>query len=214
MSAGRKQQRVLCLHGSGGSAENFLKQLAPLRNALSASMPLIEWEFEALDAPDGRWWTYPQGERSYTASAYQGDDVSIDAVEAALARNDFVGIIGFSQGAMLAAIVVARALLSEGSEETSLRFAVLSGAAVPKPYEALLQQLADTTGTTLPTLHTLSKMDTMNPPDMGEWVASCFAPSAKVLWHGAGHTIAPEACLSEVVEFVSAATSKKANDVK
>ena len=64
---------------------------------------------------------------------------------------------------------------------------------MPKPYEPLLHRLRDTPAPPLlmPTLHTLSAADGMNPPEMGEEVARCFEPLAEVLWHSDGHAIPP-----------------------
>ena len=121
--------RVLCLHGSGGSAASFFSStLAPLRAASS-------WDFACLDAPHpgGKWWTYPAGERSYTAFTLTGADESVALVEAELIERPCVGLLGFSQGAMLAALVAQRCSL--GLSDVRLRFAIMAGAATPKAYE-------------------------------------------------------------------------------
>ena len=144
--------RILCLHGSGGSGDAFLARLAHLQEGTART-------FHAIDAPSGRrtWWTYPAGERSFTASSYEGAEQSIAAVEAELESGGYVGLLGFSQGAMLAAIVAARASLRESCP--LLRFAVICAAAVPKPYEPLLERLraAPEAAAALPTLHCLSE---------------------------------------------------------
>ena len=121
---------LLCLHGSGGSAAEWAR--------ISAWARASSWELTAIDAPagNGKWWTYPPGQRSFTASSYTGAEESIQMVEAELIRGKHSGVIGFSQGAMLAA-------------------------------------------------------DPMNPSNLGEEVANCFAPSAEILWHGDGHALPP-----------------------
>ena len=81
-------------------------QCASANARVSANVP---WELDALDASRGQWWTYPAGERSFSASEFFGAEESIAAVEAAIARGGHVGILGFSQGAMLAAVVAMRA---------------------------------------------------------------------------------------------------------
>ena len=189
-------RRVLCLHGSGGSAASFLERLAPLKTALGD-----EFEFTALDGPGGKWWTYPAGERSFSASSYTGAEESIAAVEAELAKG-YTGLLGFSQGAMLAALVAARCSLKES--EVSLKFAVICGAATPAPYDALLARSRDATeAVALPTLHCLSKADTMNPPELGEALAGCFRhPPAQLLWHSIGHQLPPNEELPKVVAFM------------
>lgn len=194
-AAGR---RVLCLHGSGGSASTFLSGgLAPLRSASP------EWEFVAIDAlSNGRWWTYPAGQRSFTADSYDGAEASIAAVESELATGNYRGLIGFSQGAMLAAIVAARDLL--GESDSKLQFAVICGGAMPKPYDALMSRLREAPpSASMPTLHCLSGADSINPPALGEAVAGCFRhPAAELLWHDAGHQMPPTERLAEVVAFM------------
>lgn len=198
-SPAMSSRRVLCLHGSGGSARTFVESLHPLRDAASQSA----WEFDAIDAPlNGRWWTYPAGQRSFTADSYEGAENSIAAVEDELKTGRYCGILGFSQGAMLATIVAARAML--GESDSILKFAVMCGGATPKPYETLLKRLRlSRRSWSLPTLHCLSSVDTINPPSSGEVVASCFNhPKAEILWHDAGHTMPPRESLPVVVSFM------------
>ena len=66
---------------------------------------------------------------------------------------------------------------------------VLLGAALPKPHEALLREVQVKQGVPFASLHCLIKADTINPPEMGEWVADCFGDGATKLWHGSGHVI-------------------------
>lgn len=182
-------RRVLCLQGKGGNGASMLSRLHMLRSTLGDG-----WLFECLDAPheisssgDCAWWINPPGERSYTASSYEGDDVSIAQVEAAWSAKEYDALLGFSQGAMLAAVVSARGLLGQGTVRP--KCLVLMGAALPKPYESLLSDLSSPTTSAMASLHCLSQADTINPAELGEWVANCFGPDAKKLWHGSGHVI-------------------------
>lgn len=92
------------------------RRLGPLQELLGEN-----WKLDCPDAPheigggDRAWWINPPGERSYTAPSYEGDDESIALVEAAWASTEYDAILGFSQGAMLAAIVCARGILGQGS---------------------------------------------------------------------------------------------------
>ena len=54
------------------------------------------------------------------------------------------------------------------------RFAILYSAAYPLPFDAMLREL-QAGGRSLPTLHVLGRKDTINPPELGERLASCFA---------------------------------------
>lgn len=210
---------VLCLHGRGGSASTFLARgLEPLRSATAASYGVpgrerraVGWNYDAIDALDasGGWWTYPKGQRSYSADSYTGAEASIAAVEAELATGKYSGLLGFSQGAMLAAVVAARAATGEGDREAAknLKFAVICAAALPAPFRPLLDRLRAMGGapSSLPTLHCLSEVDSMNPPELGEELASCFGPSATVLWHDAGHDMPSKDKLNDVAVWMDQA---------
>ena len=195
--------KILCLHGKNGCSSSFRPALAPLADALGPSVV-----FDFMDAPhelgsatDRAWWLLPPGERSFTAPAYEGDEDAIEAISAAWReRGPYDGVLGFSQGAMLAAIITARGALDQGPAP---RFALMFGSATPKPYEKLLAALGEQ-GCSVPTLHSISAVDRMNPPEMGEWVAGCFAPSAELLRHDAGHVVPRDAASVETVRaFVS-----------
>lgn len=153
---------------------------------------------------EGTWWTYPAGERSFTASSYEGAEESIDAVEKAIVEGDFVGLLGFSQGAMLAAIVAARATLGEGPK-LPLQFAIMCGGAMPNPYRPLLDRLrqrgevgVQPPDSVLPTLHCISESDRVNPVELGRELATCFAPRARTRHSKAmpsEHTARTASCL-------------------
>ena len=217
-SAGKS---ILCLHGRGGSASAFLARgLAPLRDTSAASYGIkgrarrpVAWEFDAIDSTDvsGGWWSYPEGQRSYNADSYTGADESIAAVEAELATGRYCGLLGYSQGAMLAAVVAARVALGEDDlgddARAKLKFAVIASAALPAPFRPVFDRLKEAGGApTLPTLHCLSTSDTVNPPALGEELAECFgSASAQVLWHDAGHELPPKPRLGEVAEWMDLA---------
>ena len=193
-----KVLKILCLHGKGGCSSSFRPSLAPLVDALGPSVV-----FDIVDAPhelgpstSRAWWLLPPGERRFTAPTYEGDEVAIEAISAAWReRGPYDGVLGFSQGAMLAAIITARGALDQGPLP---RFALMFGAATPKPYEPLLAALSEQ-GCAVPTLHSVSASDRINPATMGEWVAGCFAPSAEVLHHDAAHAVPQDAASVETV---------------
>ena len=204
-------RRVLCLHGLGGSKFAFLEHhLKPLRGAAMASYRdwrPVAWEFDAIDAPlseTGGWWDYsPEGTKSYTADELVGLETSVALVEETIVSGDFCGLFGFSQGAMLASIVAARAALGEGPC-SNLRFAVMCGAALPRPAEPLLHRLRDAPAAerrAMATLHCLSKEDDDQPSERGEALAACFHDS-KTLWHDQGHRLPPRDTCKEIVAWM------------
>jgi len=194
-------QRILCLHGKGELGSAFLDTFSALREATSSA---AEWQ--AIDAPHaisgGRaWWLLAPGERSFTAESYIGDDVSIAAIDTAWKDGSFDGIMGFSQGAMLAAIIVARAALAPDNQDIARpRFALLYGSAWPKPWGPVLSRVhTEAAGRVPPSLHILGRADRTNPPEQGAQVAACLGGT--VQWHEGGHCVA--AAVNEaVLDFV------------
>lgn len=180
-------RRFMLLHGSGQSAGGFVnsKSAAGAKNFLSGVPLRVDaggiippnWQFSALDAGsgDGSWWT--------GGEAMTGSGAAIANVEAAIQEQQAVGIVGHEQGALLAAIVAARAALGEGPP---LKFAVICGATMPKAaaYVELLQRLSDAGGCATPTLHCIGTSD----PDRAgaEELASHFGASAEIMWHDNG----------------------------
>ena len=71
------------------------------------------------------------------------------------------------------------------------------------PHAPLLRRLRETSPPSLvPTLHCLSKVDRINPPEQGEALAACFGATAEVLWHDGGHVMPPRPQLLEAAEFL------------
>jgi len=138
--------RILALHPKCSWAERFVQTLGQLK------LPAHHFEFIEADAPfllqeDGRggrqWWKLPPNERSYTTESYEGDEEAIKICEDVLGRDDgkeqveedkIDGILGFSQGAMLVAIIVAK-IITGSSNGRLPQFAMLFGAAIPRPFE-------------------------------------------------------------------------------
>jgi predicted esterase len=108
-------------------------------------------------------------------------------VERELASGEYCGLFGFSQGAMLAAVVAARASLGEGVSPEKCGFAVICGAAVPKPFGPLFARLPQA-ARAVPTLHCLARNDETNPHESGETLAAFFGDSW-TLWHEEAHRV-------------------------
>ena len=120
---------MVALHGKGGDGASFERYMAPLVQATSH-----EWDWEFVEGPHavdvdgggggGRcWWTLPPGVRTFEADTLQGIDASLALVDAAW---PFDGIMGFSQGAMLAAVVCGRGVRG-GADRPGV--AIIAGAA-------------------------------------------------------------------------------------
>ena len=191
--------RVLCLHGKGGSAREFAERT----KFVSELLPPGEVELVCVDAPhslgEGRgfaWWSQaPDGARSYEAERFVGADESLAAIRTAWTDQPFDALLGHSQGAMLAAMVVAGC----AGDAVRPRAAIMTGAAWPRPFGDALRALAARDGATIPpTLHVLGRADGINPPEMGLEVAECCGAEALVHWHDGGHIVPSDAASCEV----------------
>ncbi|EHK44439.1 hypothetical protein TRIATDRAFT_223847 [Trichoderma atroviride IMI 206040] len=146
--------RILCLHGGGTNARIFAAQCRVLRAALSSTFRLVfaEAPFPSRPGPDvvsvyGTWGPFKSWLRLQDDDAPGLDSVDIvEAVDASLAdamigddalgaTGQWVGLLGFSQGAKMAASLLlrqqARATFSRHSRISTFRFAVLFAGRAP-----------------------------------------------------------------------------------
>jgi len=154
--------RILCLHGWRTSGAILKLQLRDVAAACSA-----EAEFVCIDAPKaasgppqeavGRmfqapffeWWDKQPGE------VYEGDDASFAHLEAVCQRDGpFDGVLGFSQGAAVAAMLCGRA----GVERSGFRFGVLVSGFPPRA-PSLQAELESTAASAVPCFVTSGERD-------------------------------------------------------
>lgn len=172
--------KVVAIHGKGNTGEKFSKRLSPF---VDLTKDKADWIFPTAKYPvdDGfAWWTLPPGVRSFDAKCFEGVDESIKQIEDLY---PFDVIIGHSQGAMLAAIILARGQL--GHTEVRPQYAILSGAAWPAPFGPLLESVQSVHD--LRSLHIIGDADNVNPPAMAERVATLMG--GEVLRHTGGHVL-------------------------
>lgn len=205
-------RKILLLHGSGGSAGAFLNHGAlGIQGAAGASYHdggRLAWQFGAVDwdlgieadTDWGEWWTHTDASKKGLAAS----DKAIRQIEETVQTGGFDGIVGFGEGGMVAAVIAARAALGEEDCACAdcLRFAVMCGAAVPTPYEDLLQRLEASSCAPLPTVHCLSKADQKFASERGERLARFFGDDAMVTWHDGGHAMPSASDCKEVVKYV------------
>lgn len=189
--------RILCLHGYAQNGAFFRQRTGSLRRALKKDVG----EFVFLDAPfpataaflgDGAedrgpalgWWTWDDAARATGGSfEYRGADEALARVRACVAaEGPFDGILGFSQGATMAAL-----LCLSSRAKPPFRFAILcSGFSPHDPrYASLCEELPPAN---LPTLHVCGEADARVLPAKTRMLAACFA-SAEVHVHAGGHAI-------------------------
>jgi pimeloyl-ACP methyl ester carboxylesterase len=189
MATSVRAYRIAVLHGKGNTGDTYRQRLQPLITA--PQFKGVEWVFPTAPytmsggSDQREWWRLPRGERSFTASTYEGAEESIALVESL----NVDALIGHSQGAILMAVVLARK--AQGLSAFKLQKAILSGAAWPKPYEALMEKLtavpAGTLKTALPTLHVLGAQDDVNPTEQAAEICSLL--QGELLMHPGGHVL-------------------------
>jgi pimeloyl-ACP methyl ester carboxylesterase len=187
--------RLICLHG-------FTMNGAGLRHMLSELEPEWEHDFEIVcpDAPHTaaeasvrgitelmggfrprppnlEWWNASEDGR-----VYRGWAESLERIRSAAEGQPSLGLLGFSQGAAVAAAVAA---LASRGEFPSLRFAVLIAGFAPRSDElaALFEPVVD-----VPSLHVWGEADSFakHAPKLVEK----FAPASREQWVWPGrHTV-------------------------
>lgn len=196
-SATRKK-RMLALHGKGGNAASFARHLAPLVERTSTAW---EWHFAegafVEPNPGGRgWWALRPGERTYSAAELPG---ASDSVRLVRESGPWDGVFGFSQGAMLAALVC-------GEDDACVaECAVLVGSAWPTCVAQNLEcmERRERSDVSARSLHVIGATDAINPPEQARRVAKAFGARAEVFQHKGGHVVPlDETAMNEYVRFM------------
>lgn len=196
--------RVLCLAGFRQSERGFREKTGALRKALRGRAELVclsgphpVCEGAGPDsgacAPEEQprgWWFSDAAADVFSAleepAACRGVPEALGAVAAALSsQGPFDGLLGFSQGAALAALVCA--LAQAGDPRFALpRFVILVSGFCPRG--PALQEPVCRSPLSLPSLHVFGDTDRVIPAEESVRLASRF-PGAVTLTHGGGHFI-------------------------
>ncbi|NWS78579.1 OVCA2 Esterase, partial [Crotophaga sulcirostris] len=198
--------RLLGLHGYRQSERRFRQRTGALRKALRGCAELValnaphavpggDGDGDADDPPRGWWFSRPGAfEAGEAAAAPAGLEESLSAVAAALAeQGPFDGLLGFSQGAALAAMVCA--LRARGDPRfQSVAFAILvAGFASRAPAHAHFYREP----IALPSLHVLGDSDAVIAAPLSRELAQRFVEPA-VLTHPGGHFVPAAAAQKKV----------------
>jgi predicted esterase len=155
-------------------------------------------EIDTLEAPfeEGKgkaWWTTnPEGARSYEADKYEGFEESKEMVVDALnsAEEPYDLVVGHSQGAMMAASVLAQ---EGGSLQHPTVGYVFNGLAWPKPFTEELESMDLGSSGKKPKILLVTGMrDKVNPPEQAEQMKESFKKAgAEVssVKHPTGHSV-------------------------
>ena len=198
-STNDRRLKLLCLHSFRTSGD-----------ILRAQMTLAGWretyeetcEFITVDAPNRasgpvhedvsaffgesterfEWWNATRVDGTATTS-YAGLEKSLRAIEATCERDGpFDGVLGFSQGATLAAIALA-------TPRTRGRFGFGIFVSGMKSRAAETETLAYD-AVTVPTLHVIGRKDQVMPVGMSEGLFEAMMSSARTrATHGGGHVV-------------------------
>ncbi|KAJ2065929.1 Family of serine hydrolases 3 [Coemansia sp. RSA 922] len=173
--------RVLCLHGYTQTAQKFRDRTGPFRRSLKNDLELyyITAPHLATEFNEGNaWWNHKPHDKDRIWTEVQ---TSLDLISKVVTEEGpFDGILGFSQGAGMAAI--AMAMLG-----VDFKFSILVAGFVPD-----MRQFADTVDKcrmSVPTLVVVGEKDEIVPAERGKLLAlTVFAPeSVTVLTHEGGH---------------------------
>ncbi|XP_036624577.1 esterase OVCA2 [Trichosurus vulpecula] len=203
MSEPRPLLRILCLAGFRQSERGFREKTGSLRKALRGRAELLYLSgphpipepapapgpYSREEEPRGWWFSEPEA-ASFSAleepAECRGLDEALGVVGQAMAQHGPLdGLLGFSQGAALAALVCA--LAQSGDPRFPLpRFVILISGFRPRgPRLTLPFRQAPLM---LPSLHVLGETDRVIPTRESLELAACFS-GAVTLSHPGGHFI-------------------------
>lgn len=190
---GRKL-RILALHGYAQNALFFNGKTGALRKGLKAVAELHYLEaphaaggsFFEIDADTGRgsprgWWNTDDERRPAVSASYVGLSESLALVDATIAsEGPFDGVLGFSQGATLAALLCL-------TRPTLFSFAICVAGFVPRD-AAVAGAFESDAPAAIPTFHCTGETDASVPPEVCRRLAACFVDPV-VFSHPGGHVV-------------------------
>lgn len=206
--------RILCLHGFCSTAKHLEGGLKGLQKHLANASP-IELHFlqspHALPIPDdarqranklGLGLDYVQRYSWWRASddgtEYRGWKESVSYVKEYMKNSGpFHGILGFSQGAAMAAV-----LCASMQQTNELSFVILIGGFPPRDTD--LQKLISESSTLkqIRSLHVIGEADEVVKPEVSRKLAQAFC-SPSFMLHSGGHYIPTSRSYCDIiVEFV------------
>ncbi|XP_059470153.1 esterase OVCA2 [Neocloeon triangulifer] len=199
-SPGKESLRILCIHGYRQNADAFKGKIGSFRKIFKNK----NVEFVFLNAPhqvppdpdleteegaDQRGWWFCTEDKKFSGKMFCessfGLQESITLVEEAFrTQGPFDGILGFSQGASLTALLSAHSQMNPDSP-IKFRFAILVAgfksrcSEHSKYFEQKIQ---------IPTLQVMGETDNVIPKEMSEELSECFE-NATVTTHPGGHYV-------------------------
>ena len=176
----RETMRVLCLHGFGESAASMRARVGPL----AASLTDVDFVVPPSDEP---WWRAS----SLLWPTYVGWETTLASMQELIAqRGPFSGVLGFSQGGCLAALLCA-------TKPDWFRFAVIVGGFKSRDarHASLFERRIG-----LPSLHVIGEQDFVVLRLMGHWLAKHNFAAGQTHRHPGGHDLPQD--VSAIAEFI------------
>lgn len=189
--------RVLALHGSEGTAEEFPSRLEALKSMLATDRN-VQLEITSVEGPFPKgggysWWTMKPGERSFTANEYGGFDTAAERVlEAWKVDPPYDLCLGHSQGAIMIAALIT---LGKVPYHPSLGY-IFNGVSFPNPYRKEVGALkieassSSTGASTVRALFIMGTDDKVTPNETGEELRDGFQSAGlavETVKHLGGH---------------------------
>ena len=212
-----RKLRILCLHGYAQNANFFSSRTGAVRKGLKSLAELHyldaphaatgaflgDIDADARGAPLG-WWNTRDDARPAISGAYVGLEASVDRVKRCVADDGpFDGVLGFSQGATLAALLCL-------AEPDLFRFAVCFAGFLPRDATVRAPFDAATAAPNLtPTFHCFGDSDASVPPDVASALSACFADPV-LFTHPGGHVVPGNAPLRAALkDFLATAPRRR-----
>lgn len=209
----KKKLRVLCFHGYRQNVDVFRDKT--LKNFRQRCLNRLDIEYvyalsphrmEEASQEEGmdiyKWWdTVPQSAYLTGGTATVGIDETLEFIAKFIADEEakngaFDGVLGYSQGGVLASLLCAlastRSAAGEHDELRHLRFDFKFGiffCAFPvraEPHKHVYEGLKDSQD--MPTLHVWGQKDDLVPADYSKELVALF-PSAVTFEHPTGHVV-------------------------
>ena len=208
--------KVLCLHGYTQNGPLFARKASAIRKALAkfgyesyflsgpVSVSQEDLTFDAEDTSDMlSWWVTNEMDPNY----YNLDQAFASIKEAAENHGPFAGVLGFSQGAGLAAVVASH-IQTLAPSHPALQFCVLySGFRLkPEQYQHFYEPKITT-----PSLHVLGSLDTIVSEERSMALYNSFE-NPQLLKHPGGHYVpSQKPILESVLSFIQSTTIPKSS---
>lgn len=210
--SGSSKLKVLCLHGFMQTPVMFREKSGSFRKSLKALVGewvFVEGPYPALAAEAGveadgdgggeagrSWWRWEDEgrvERPSKAAKYLGVDETLAMLRRELNAHRPDAVLGFSQGATAAALLLASLAQQEQQEQEEQeqqhvpRVAILAGAFLPR--DERWAGLLAASPARVPTLFVSGEGDQLVPPERTRALMECFGGSKELLLHPGAHYV-------------------------